>query len=418
MKVWLVNIFDAMAGHGGQCGRMVSIAHAFADADCAVTWWTSDWDHGRKCRREASEFSGHPWQTQVLPSLSYQKNISLRRFYSHARFARDWKRKVRAELASGSLAVPDLVVVNLPPPSLAAAVAEMKAELGFTLICDVRDAWPENFSQILPFSPEWNRRVGGCLFRPLAAAARRAYAAADGLSAVSQDYLDVVSSYRAHEGRVFYIGCPPERLLELPIAMDTRCAEGTLKLVYIGSLSASYDLATLIEALREEVLRSLPIELHFAGYGALAGQLQAWAQDAGLTEQVHFHGMLDWGALRALLNQCHLAINAVQPESRIAMPNKVGDYFAAALPVLHTSAQGELAQLLSTHDMGASYQAGQSASLAHVILGYAKDRPRLLRQSVNARAFAEAQLDRREIYPKFVKWALERGEARSLKGAV
>jgi glycosyltransferase involved in cell wall biosynthesis len=428
MNTWLINLFDPMSRDAAREARMVGLATAFCDAGHSVTWWTSDWDHANKVRRQPGQFLGHPWAVEVLPTLAYHRNTSLRRFRSHARFARDWRNLAREGIRSGRLKTPDMVFVNLPPPSVGAAVADLKTEFGFFMVVDVQDAWPENFSQLLPFGSKWNERIGARLFAPLKRSARKAYRAADVVTAVSQDYLDVVAGYGVRDAgddvcpdrsgsgklhkpqRVFYIGCPADRLDEVPIAFEDR-DNSIFRLVYVGSLSTSYDLETLIQAMAAPELSGRAVELHFAGAGDAMERLKERSRKL----RVVFHGMLNQPELRALLERCHLGLNAVKPASRIAMPNKIGDYFAAGLPVLHAVPRGELADLIRMHNLGTLYQAGDASGLAKVIAA-SMDRPEgLAAQSANARRFAERSLDRRELYPAMVDFVVN--AAKSVRAA-
>jgi hypothetical protein len=82
------------------------------------------------------------------------------------------------------------------------------------------------------------------------------------------------------------------------------------------------------------------------------------------------------------------------------MPNKIGDYLAAGLPIIHSRTQGELARLIAQHQFGTTYSAGHTTALQAAIQTYIYPAARatLIQQSANARIFAQAHLDRRKIY--------------------
>jgi hypothetical protein len=147
MNVWLVNLFDRMSTGEGHVGRVVSIAQSLVGAGAEVTWWSSDWDHGSKQRRPLSDFECHPWLGVAVPSPAYASNVGPQRLISHAVFARRLKRMALKAVREGRLEAPDVIVVNLPPPSVAAAVADLKREFGCQVVVDVRDAWPEKLAQ-------------------------------------------------------------------------------------------------------------------------------------------------------------------------------------------------------------------------------------------------------------------------------
>jgi glycosyltransferase involved in cell wall biosynthesis len=93
----------------------------------------------------------------------------------------------------------------------------------------------------------------------------------------------------------------------------------------------------------------------------------------------------------------------VKPESLVAVPYKACDYAAAGLALVN-SLPGELADLISTHEAGVPYVAGDGGSLAAAITGLATDRRRLLAMRQAARRLAVAVFDRDRTYPKFADW--------------
>lgn len=238
--------------------------------------------------------------------------------------------------------------------------------------------------------------IGGIVRFVLALAAA---VASKVVPAVSRDYLEMASRYGMRDGQVFYIGTPPDRLESQPPAMAARDPGGPLRLVYIGGFGASYDLATLGEAVRQGWRAAggdgneQPVEVHLAGYG----EPPVWVRDGA---GVVFHGMLGAAELRALLERCHVGLNAVHGGSGIAMPNKVGDYLAAGLQLVHARESGELAELVKERGMGSCYRAGDVAGLVRAVGRYrgAAGGRRLEAESRAARAFAVAALDRRKIY--------------------
>lgn len=397
LNLWLINLFDEFPGAAGEYpARVVGLAEELERRGHAVTWWTTDWSHRYKRRRQAPKPHGR-LRIRALPCVAYRSNTSLRRLWSHHYYARRLRVALRQALRNGEM--PDAVYVNLPVPTVAAVAAELKEAAGFRLVVDIRDAWPENFLQLLPGGERARRLFGPVLLWPFRRAARRAYRAADVLTAVSRDYLEMASRYGMRNGQVFYIGTPPDRLESQPPAMTARDPGGPLRLVYIGGFGTSYDLATLGEAVRQGWPAAggddseQPVEVHLAGYG----QPPAWAREA---TGVVFHGMLGAAELRALLEWCHVGLNAVHGGSGIAMPNKVGDYLAAGLPLVHARESGELAELVREREMGSCYRAGDVAGLVQAVGRYrgAEGERRLEAESWAARAFAVAALDRRKIY--------------------
>lgn len=398
MTIWIVNLFDEFPKEGEYPARIVALARTLVGRGHDVVWWTSDWSHRYKCPRTAPDDCG--FTIRALATVPYHSNSGLKRVWSHSRFARTLTQHFEQALRQGE--APEAIYVNLPVPVVAAAVARFKRRSDFRMTVDIRDAWPENFLQVLPSGLGLRRWFWPLLLAPFRRDVRRAIAAADSVTAVSQDYLDLMYGYGLAQGsgKVFYIGTTDDRLDGIPVPMAARIENPAepLQLVYIGGFGASYDLATLGDAMAKwhaQPTGADPcrVHLHLAGYG----EPPAWAKQLS---NVTFHGMLELAPLRQLLERCHIGMNTVHAGSGIAMPNKIGEYLAAALPVIHSRTEGELAQQIRHHNMGTCYPAGDATALQECIAEYATPtaRPRLIHQSTNARTFAEQYLDRRKIY--------------------
>lgn len=98
-----------------------------------------------------------------------------------------------------------------------------KARLGYKLIVDVQDVWPESFSSVVPFLKKVPHKL-----LPFASRANRAYRCADALVAVSQTYLDRAKEANPNvPGEAVYIGtdfaaiAPPRDSAPKPPAFST-----------------------------------------------------------------------------------------------------------------------------------------------------------------------------------------------------
>ena len=107
-----------------------------------------------------------------------------------------------------------------------------------------------------------------------------------------------------------------------------------VRIVYIGNMSLSYDLATAVDAVEGDAELSLDL----AGAGP------------------------DEAALRALLAQADVGLVPMFDDSCVGVPYKLADYAAAGLPVA-SSPHGETADLLARCAAGVTYTAGDLAAL-------------------------------------------------------
>lgn len=398
MVVWLNNPFDPLPGEGGRPLRYWLLSRALAAAGHETVWWSSDFHHLRKRRREVpASYSAEGFCVRLVPTRPYASNTGWARWRSHLSYASDWERLAGEALARGECAKPDVLMVSQPPLGLFDAAERQRERLGCRVVVDIQDAWPEMFYLLLP---RWAQAAGRVLFAPCHAMAARAYRKADGVSAVCDRYAELARRAGAlAEPRVFRLGT------ELPVAVARpEAKDGALSLCYIGNLGVSYDLRTVVEAVFALSAEGSAVSLDVAGDGPLRGWVEAAARRAG--SPIRFHGYLGEEPLRALMESCDAGVIPMVDRSWVAVPNKVADYAASGLAQI-CGLSGESLGLLSRFEAGIGYAAGSSQSFKEAAGRYARDRGLLLRHQANARRMAGELFDAAKIYPELVRW-LER----------
>jgi len=376
MVVWIVNPYDNLPLEGYRPQRYWLMARAFARAGHEVTLWTSDFSHAHKSPRAVhGEVKGDGFAVKMVPTPPYPRNICLRRILSHRAFARRWR-----SLAEGE-APPDMVVASLPPLSLGKAAAAFCRRAGAKFVVDVQDAWPETFERIVP----------RFILAPLRATARRVYRAADAVSGVARIYLDLAASYGARAPMHL---APLGAELPRAEAAPSPAPDGVMRLVYAGNMGRSYDLATVVEAVKGEP----SLHLDLAGAGPDEAALRARA--AGCPRIV-FHGYLEAAPLRELLATADAGLVPMFDDSLVGLPGKLADYSAAGLPILN-SLSGETAALIAEHSAGFTYKAGSVESLLDAAAKLrVADRAALRAGAASLAAVFDAEA----IYPAYVSWA-------------
>ena len=146
-----------------------------------------------------------------------------------------------------------------------------------------------------------------------------------------------------------------------------------MKLVYIGGLGRTYDLATVRRA-----AGLLGAELVVAG-----GENPLGRED-----------------LERLLAGCDVGVVPMPDDSWVGVPNKVFDYAKAGLPIV-SSLKGETAALLERYSCGATYRQGDAESLAEAVR-----RAEALPKGASRRMF-EQEFDAARIYDEYVKRVLQ-----------
>ena len=417
LTFWLVNPFDDIPGEGPPPLRYWTLARILAARGHDVTWWTATWSHRRKAIRTAplGIRDDEGFAVRLVAVRPYEKNVSLARIGSHRDFGRTFERLANESISSGQLERPDIILASLPPLEGPEAAARIARRLDAAFVLDVQDLWPETFGRLLP-GPRFLQR----LFAPLVLGGmqnRRTalLKAADAVSATSRTFVDTVlpgvpQSLPRH---VCYVGAYPQEFeapartinhVPLPDGESTAPAGSpTLECIYAGTLEAGQDLDVLPAAARQLAAAGVKATIHVAGTGAAEAGLRRAAAMLGGSCRMEVHGLLPRQAYVSLLARCDVGLVCVKPESLVVMPNKACDYAAAGLALVN-SLPGELQRLIDDHAAGVAYTAGDAASLAQAIMGFAADRNRLAAHRQGARRLAAAEFDRERTYPKFADW--------------
>lgn len=294
---------------------------------------TSNFKHYDKSFRrpeDAESASKGRLNVMLLQESGYQKNVSIARLKSHHVFVQnleDWLSQRQA----GEI---DLVYSAYPLIATNLVLGRFKQKLGYKMIIDVQDVWPESFSAVIPFM----KKVQHQNF-PFSARANEAYAYADGLVAVSESYLT-----RAHEanpqapGEVVFIGADFDKMATAPRKVFTTPAT---RFFYLGTLSFSYDMETVCKGMQQLLADGLSVELHVMGGGPDLEKLKKYAG-----ESIQFYGYIPYVEMMSVAKGCDIAVNPIHAHSAASITNKLSDYLALQKPILNSQVHPEVAETL------------------------------------------------------------------------
>jgi glycosyltransferase involved in cell wall biosynthesis len=215
--------------------------------------------------------------------------------------------------------------------------------------------------------------------------ARRVFAAADALVAVSKELADYLNSYPGARGRVHVIpnGVDPARFPE-NIRPSLPNPKRLFTIGFVGSMKPWHGLPSLLAAF-DQVRRSAPdTRLLIVGNGKAKEELQSAILDRGLEDSIHFTGAVDSEKIPELLASMDVA---VAPYPALAnfyfSPLKVYEYMAAGRAVV-ASRIGSLIELIEDGVSGLLSPPGDGEALAAAILRLKADAA--LRQRLGAAA--------------------------------
>ena len=315
-----------------------------------VRWFTGRFDHSRKRNREVHrrDLEVSPrFRLELLRGPTYAKNFSLRRILHHSLAAIDFL------LQSCNCAIPRFAIISYPAPELASAAALVCRLKRVPYFVDVRDAWPTIFRSYFGSS-------GGWVVMPLVWWYSFLYffvlRGAVGVVASSESLLRDAKRYwgfgdNPHPTLVSYIGsrAPTSPRLEIPDRFEPQCP---LRVVFVGTLSNSYNIPLLLEIARQvRDAGETRIEFVIIGDGENS---EAWRSEVerSALSFVHFRGWLGRTRLAEELCRCHVGVLLCCGETRAySVPNKVSEYLAHGLALL-SNMRGDVADLISEADVG------------------------------------------------------------------
>jgi len=402
MTIWIVNPFDRLPGESGAPGRYALLSRALVAAGCRVVWWSSDFSHERKRKRNASDAQASAIaesgvDVRLTPTRRYRRNVSLMRILNHRDYARGLADRFRREPGGR----PIIVLVSLPPLGALGSVLSYQSALGNPrVVVDVQDIWPDSFRVLAPPGKIWDAATRIATSRLRRRTGEQLSAATECI-ATCQRYLEWAKRLGGNGEQYFYLATrrrfgdePPEEGSSRPV-----------RFVYSGAMGRVYDLSTLVEASHLLRGRGLSFRVELAGGGAQEPELRRLVGSYGLNDVVGFKGFLAEPAFSAWLTAADVGVVAMHPSSAVAMPNKAGDYLSAGLALLNTL-PGELQQLIQANGCGMFYQAGSPESLAACMATYIEDPRQRVRHGKAARRVFQQAFDHENVYRNMAAWLI------------
>jgi glycosyltransferase involved in cell wall biosynthesis len=342
------------------CLRMGSIATSLLGRGHKVTWLASTWSH--QFKHQIAPEGTYPvatgYDVVLLECGQYKRNVSFARIAHHRAYGHAISRWL------ANTAEPfDAVVCAYPIPEAAAAAAQYCDKSDIPLILDVRDLWPDVFTDKLG-------GVGSLLAWPVITKQSRALGQALAISsailAVSNNYLDWAKAHwnrlSAKRGtaifRHFPIGAgaidstnygqkpPPTAKLDLP--------SDRILFTFLGSFGKSYDLDLIVGAAQHfHSIGNKDVHFVLAGDGEQRGMIEA---AVARLPNLHYLGWLQSDETVALMLESDVGIMPLQSVSG-TFPNKPFQYMAASLPII-SSLDGEFADFAENEKIGINFDQG------------------------------------------------------------
>lgn len=265
-------------------------------------------------------------------------------------------------------------------------------------IIDVQDLWPEAFCMAI--KNRWLQKF----FAPMTTYINKAYAAADGVVAVSQTYVNRVLQVnsRVKTGVDVYLGNDGGLFDEGRDKYRIKRSDNEIWICYVGSMSTSYDIECVIDALTIVASNGISnIRFILIGKGERFDEFKQYAQQKNVL--CNFVGYKPYQEMVGLMCSCDIVVNPIVKGSAASIINKVGDYAMSGLPVINSQECEEYRDLIEEFKCGINVECGNAAEMAKAIEKLALDKDLREEMGRNATYLGKEKFDRRYSYIKIVK---------------
>lgn len=376
--------------------RYVYLATLLHEQGYDVDFITSGFQHWEKRQRDVEHFDAgtDAYTIRFIEEPFYPKNMCPQRIWAHHVVAK------RVSEYFDEHHDYDLIYCQIPPNDVAREIGKAAQKFNIPFVVDVNDLWPEAFRVALDVPV-----LSDILFSPFYRQAKAVYQMADAVVGTSDEYRErgLRDARSGIPSETVYVG---NQLCEFDAGVAANASQidkpaGDIWVSYAGTLSACYDLETLVNAMAL-VQKSHPeAKLQILGDGSERENLKAAAQSCGAS--VTFHGYLPYDQMAAWLSKSDITINSLVEKAAQSIVTKIGDYLAAGKPMVNTSCSKEFRAKVEADGFGVNVKPGDAEGMAKVLIDLIEDSSRRTQMGENARVIAEEQFDRPHSYLKTVR---------------
>lgn len=393
-NIWIIAPFTAIETKNTK-NRFLFLADLMSKQGYKITLFTSTFSHPLKKQLDFLDDIKNSFDFDVIfvSEPGYQRNISVKRIFSHFIFSKNLKKIIQNK------GKPKLIYCAYPTMSAASSMAKYCKENNVPFVLDVQDTWPESISVAINIE-KWYFKLP---LYPITLWANKIYKSADLLFAVSDSYCKraYVRGSNAIGYHSVYIGADLKVFNKSSDFKVTK-PKGEIWLIYIGTLSHSYDIETTIRAMKKlEYIEEL--KLFILGQGPDYNKLKELARNLNILDvNVFFKGTLQYDEMTSFLKSSDVAINAIKGSSKATFTNKLGDYLAAGLPILNSCSQQEIIDFIEIENIGYNYASGDVKNLAENILKLTGNSLIMDEMGKKAKLISELKFDRNVSYQKII----------------
>ena len=263
-----------------------------------------------------------------------------------------------------------LVQVHTLPDFLVAATLPLRLT-GVPVLLDLHEAMPEFFRSRFP------RAASPVVYRLLRLQERLSIALATAAITVNPAMRERLVNLGVAPDKVTVVANSPSLVRFDPARYEVRpfAADGTIRLVYAGALTPTYELDVALEALAS-IRRARPdldVRFDVFGRGDAAERLVTQATQLGIEEHVTFHGRIPIEDVPAAVARADIGLAPTRhdPFTDVSLSTKVFEYAAMGKPVV--ASRLPMVERTFPADSVATYHPGDSSSMVAAILSFVDD---------------------------------------------
>ena len=376
--------------------RYVYLATLLHEHGFDVDFITSGFQHWEKRQRDVEHFDAgtDAYTIRFIEEPFYPKNMCPQRIWAHHVVAK------RVSEYFDEHHDYDLIYCQIPPNDVAREIGQAAHKFNIPFVVDVNDLWPEAFRVAFDVPV-----LSDILFAPFYRQAKAVYQMADAVVGTSDEYRErgLRDARAGIPSETVYVG---NQLCEFDAGVTAHALQidkpaGDIWVSYAGTLSACYDLETLVKAMALVQKTHPEAKLQILGDGSERDNLKAAVHSSGA--EVVFHGYLPYSQMAAWLSKSDITINSLVEKAAQSIVTKIGDYLAAGKPMVNTSCSKEFRAKVKNDEFGVNVKPGDAEGMASVLIDLIENPSRRARMGERARAIAEEQFDRPHSYLKTVR---------------
>ena len=336
-RILLVSLFgDINTDHNY---RIDNIYKAFEGFDRFIV--TADFNHATKEYKPENEYDF----VHYIHVPAYQKNLSIKRIYSHIVFAIKLYKYL-----NGLIILPQLIYCAMPASLTAYCCGKYCKKRNVKFVIDVIDLWPDS---LFPISRKF--KFFKPFLYPWTYITNKAYSMADYISAESKKYSIVaLSKAKTTKSSYTYLGVDLEEMNRLVLSskVENRTENNEIWICYGGSLGNSYDFDSILEAIKYIDSERVKYRFFFVADGEGKNQINEYIRQNKLNAEVT--GRMPYNDYLKYLSRCDIAINSFKKTTEVVYSYKFNDYVGLKLFVLN-NLQGETSEMVNDYSIGLNF---------------------------------------------------------------